>query len=115
MRTRVKFVSTCLLVLSVLPRFALSANCSGPVNGFYFSNDGSVVISIASYGWWPLCNVNQSGTWAGITVAPDTCKTWVASLMAAQRAGSNVLIQHNAVCTSPSWTAPGIWGVTTYP
>lgn len=115
MRKRALVGSVALLLSSILPGIASSADCTGPVSGLVVYNSGSVAINIGSYGWWPMCNVNQSGTWATVTVAPDSCRAWVAALQAAQRAGSNVMVQHNTSCTVASWTTPGVWSVITYP
>jgi hypothetical protein len=81
-----------LLVASPLTSMThANVSCSGSVSFLGSDNTGAIFVNIG-YGVWGVCNVSQAYTQSGVTVSPDSCKTWYAALLAAQRAGTQVYI-----------------------
>lgn len=77
--------------------------CSGNIALLGVDSSGNVAVSIG-YGTWTVCNTTQPFTGNSVTVAPDACKMWYASFLAAQRAQAAVAIYF------PGSTPCGAWG-----
>ncbi len=97
--------------------------CTGNVVALGAYHDGGVVVDIGQGPWW-LCNGSTVATYGGITTDVQSCKTWEALLLSAQRTGTSVGLYmtsptvtgtNPAQCASTAaWSYPGIFQIYTY-
>jgi hypothetical protein len=89
MRFSTRTLAAALLAAVVSAPVYADYSCNGTVVSFGIYHDGGVLVNIG-YGPWWLCNTATSATYNGITTDPETCKSWQAQLIAAQRTGTAV-------------------------
>lgn len=115
MRVTALSLTFILSVLSTVPAHA-DFRCSGSVTHLGTNLNGELYVRLESYPVLVICNVATSFTANGVTVAPELCRTWYASLLAAQKAGDPAVFSfmsasvsglNPSACTLPtSWAVP---------
>jgi len=71
----------CAVALAAAPAHANIA-CVGVVNYLAVNSYGSVYLDIGS-GIWAVCSITSALTSSGVTIAPETCRAWYATFLAA--------------------------------
>ena len=90
-------------------------SCTGPVSYLAMNSNGVVYVATGSFGVWAICQVSAPFVAGGTTVAPDTCKSWYAGLMAAKHVGTSVTTYYEssaAGSNGPACSALGSWVVS---
>jgi hypothetical protein len=103
--------------LALVASMPANANftCGGNIAYLGFNYTGTVVVAVGGFGIWSICNVNEPIANGGITIGPETCKAWYATLLANQKANQGITFyftssantSNGAECTAiGSWVAP---------
>ena len=82
---------------------AHAAQCQGPIAAVAMHDDGRIFVRQGTLNSpiWSICNVNNS---QGYVASVTTCKSWLAILMAAQKAGATVQLYTNSTpCNLGDW------------
>lgn len=80
--------------------------CSGEPTYLSVSNTGTVWINFG-HGVWNVCSTTTTLSAGGYSVAPDVCRTWYATFLAAQKSGGT--IRFYFANPSPACNAIGSW------
>jgi hypothetical protein len=73
-----------------IPAFA-DYRCSGTISDAGVNSYGDLYANIGPAPW-ALCSISVDTTYGGVAISAATCKSWLALLVAALRAGSSVFI-----------------------
>jgi len=109
--------SACAALLAVVVSTNASATtyCEGLVTSVGIDSDGQFLVSVNNFGVWSICNLKAAFVGNGVNFAPETCRAWYASVLAAQKAGTSVMLYfstsaeayNGAACTGiGSWVVP---------
>ena|SRR5690349_2598156 len=103
-----------IVATAVALSFCASARadiCNGPITAVAVQNDGQLIIRHANKGHWLLCNVEANGTYETAAVSSTTCRNWLAVLIAAHKAGTQVsLYTKGLLCKDVGdWQTPGVY------
>ena len=91
-----------------------SANftCDGKITYLGLSPEGAISVSVG-FGVWYLCSQSAPMSTGGVSFTPEGCRSWYASLLAAQKADQKVkFFFSSAASTSngPECSALVNWG-----
>lgn len=113
-RTR-RFAYAVVLALAAAMPANANFTCGGNITYLGLNYTGAVVVAVNGFGIWTICSVNESIANGGITIGPETCKSWYATLLANQKANQGITFyftssantSNGAECTAMgSWVAP---------
>lgn len=106
------FLVAAVMTLSVCTTVRADM-CDGLITSVAVQKDGSLYVRSANRGHWLLCSVKQAGTYGGEIVEAESCRSWQAILMAAQKSGTTVrLYTQTATCSSlGDWVQAGVYFV----
>lgn len=94
----------CLIALLFVPLGAYANfTCTGKVSYLALSADGTLYVSVEGFGVWVICSISSSYSGNGTAYLPEVCRSWYATLLAAQRADHEIRLYF----TSPSLTNNG--------
>jgi len=106
------FLSGCFIAMTARAQF----DCTGPVSSLALSPNGTVQVSVGTFGVWYLCELSNTDTYGGVTFTTDGCKGIYAMLLTAQSTGNSVTMDfsssdsggtNGADCTAlGSWVQP---------
>ena len=107
----------CSIVLGLVAALPAQANftCGGNITYLGLNYTGTVVVAVAGFGIWSICNFNEPISNGGITIGPETCRAWYATLLANQKANQAVTLyftssantSNGAECTAlGNWSLP---------
>ncbi len=86
--------------------------CAGQLSYLGLGPQGEVYLAVQGFGVWAVCNMTGPTTVGSITITPDGCKGWYASLLAAQKAGHAITLYFSSAQSGgngPQCTALGSW------
>ena len=104
----------CAIILAMAAAVPAQANftCGGNITYLGINYTGTVVMSVAGFGIWSICNFNETISNGGISVGPETCKAWYATLLANQKTNQQITLYFTSSASTsngPECTALGSW------
>jgi hypothetical protein len=105
-------VAFVLMLASLSGNAWANFTCAGQLSYLGLGPQGEVFLSVQGFGVWAVCNMTGPTTVGSITITPDGCKGWYASLLAAQKAGHSITLYFSSAQSGgngPECTALGSW------